>query len=107
MESQPLSRLKQEAIFWLARRLPACTEFVQVMSQSLERQLTLHERLTLRLHFLYCEYCLRYMKHLRFMREAIRARSAKILDDEVPLPVPALPTEARERLKRALEDKSK
>lgn len=109
MPSQPISKVKQEAIFWLARRLPPCTELLPVISQSLERPLTRRERIVLRLHYLYCEYCLRYMKQINLMREAIRLRSNKISGDQEglhsppPPPAPALPADARERLKRALE----
>src|SRR5215213_4504146 len=97
-----LSRVKMEATFWLGRRLPTCVEVLPVLSQSLERKLTLRERVTLRLHFLICVYCVRYLKQLRLMRESVRARSAQI-EADASAPAPALPEEARERLKRALE----
>jgi hypothetical protein len=95
-----LSRVKLEASFWLGRRLPTCEEVLPVLSQSLERKLTLRERVTLRLHFLICVYCTRYLKQLRLMRASIRARSEQI---ETGDSAPALPEDARERLKRALE----
>lgn len=95
-----LSRVKLEATFWLGRRLPTCEEVLPVLSQSLERKLTLRERVTLRLHFLICVYCIRYVKQLRLMRASIRARSEQI---ETGDSAPVLPEDARERLKRALE----
>ncbi|HWT03734.1 MAG TPA: hypothetical protein VN256_26025 [Pyrinomonadaceae bacterium] len=97
-----LSRVKLEASFWLGRRLPTCEEVLPVLSQSLERKLTLRERVTLRLHFLICVYCLRYLKQLRLMRASVRARSEQIETGD-SAPAPALPEDARERLKRALE----
>jgi hypothetical protein len=100
MKTGFLSRVKLEATFWLGRRLPTCEEVLPVLSQSLERKLTLRERVTLRLHFLICVYCIRYLKQLRLMRASIRARSEQI---ETGDSAPALPEEARERLKRALE----
>ena len=103
MKTGFLSRVKLGASFWLGRRLPTCEEVLPVLSQSLERQLTLRERVTLRLHFLICVYCLRYLKQLRLIRASARARSEKI---ETGDSAPALPEEARERLKRAL-DRSK
>jgi hypothetical protein len=57
-----LKRIMQEGEFWLGRRLPTCEEILPVLSQSLERRLTLRERVTLRLHFLICVYCIRYLK---------------------------------------------
>jgi hypothetical protein len=98
------SRVKMEATFWLGRRLPTCEQVLPVLSQSLERKLTLRERVTLKLHFLICVYCVRYLKQLRLMREAVRARSAQV-EADASAAQPALPPEARERLKRALESR--
>jgi hypothetical protein len=95
-------KVKMEATFWLARRLPECTELVQVMSQSLERDLTLRERAVLRLHYLYCGYCLSYLKSLRFMRDAAREKAGRVEAGEAP-PGPGLSPEARDRIRRALE----
>jgi hypothetical protein len=97
-----LSRAKLEASFWLGRRLPTCEQVLPVLSQSLERKLTLRERVTLRLHFLICVYCIRYLKQIRLMRNAARARSEQI-ETGTGAEAPALSAEARERLKRALE----
>jgi hypothetical protein len=94
-----------EATFWLARRLPPCTELLHVMSQSLEREWTLRERVVMRLHFLYCEYCALYLQQLRFMREAARLGADKIYDTVTPS-TPELSAEARARLKRTLEGRS-
>jgi hypothetical protein len=84
-----LSRVKLEATFWLGRRLPTCEEVLPVLSQSLERKLTVRERVTLRLHFLICVYCNRYLKQLRLMRASIRARSWSRSMDAAS---PAMPT---------------
>lgn len=98
------TRAKMEASFWLGRRLPTCEEVLPVLSESLERKLTLRERVTLKLHFLICVYCVRYLKQLRLLRSAIRARSEQISqEDSAHAAAPALSDEARERLKRALE----
>ncbi|HKQ52159.1 MAG TPA: hypothetical protein VJT74_07310 [Pyrinomonadaceae bacterium] len=94
------SRVKMEAAFWLGRRLPTCVEVLPILSQSLERKLTLRERVTLKLHFLICVYCVRYLKQLRLLRASVRARSEQMETDDTTT---ALPDEARERLKRALE----
>lgn len=98
------ARLKLEATFWLGRRLPTCQQVLPILSESLERRLTLRERVTLRLHFLICVYCIRYLKQLRFMRAALRAQSAKSAEDETA-PAPTLPADARERIRRALEQR--
>lgn len=97
-------KLKMEATFWLARRLPPCTELLPIMSQSLEREWTLKEKVVMQLHFLYCEYCLRYLRQLRLMREAARLGSDKIYNTATPA-TPSLSDEAAARLKRALKSR--
>jgi hypothetical protein len=105
MKAKPLYKIKMEATFWLARRLPPCTELLPIMSQSLEREWTLRERVVMRLHFLYCEYCLRYLKQLRFMRDAARTGADKLYETSTTS-TPVLSAEARQRLKRALDTRS-
>ena len=87
--------------YFLLRRLPTCKQMAPVMSQSLERPLTLRERLTLKLHLWVCVWCVWYLEQLRTMREALRARSAREEADEVDSAV-KLSEEARERIRRAL-----
>ncbi len=105
MSVKPYEKLKMEATFWLARRLPPCKELLPVISQSLERRWTLRERIIMRLHFLYCEYCLRYLKQLHFMRDAARLGADKI-EGTTTHSAPDLSEEASARLKRALTNRS-
>jgi len=96
-----LKRIRMEAEFWLGRRLPTCHEVTHLLSQSLERRLTLRERVTLRLHYLICVYCSRYLQQLRFMRKTLREGAARAAEADSPA-TPALSDEARERIRRAL-----
>jgi len=89
---------------FLLRRLPPCDQLTPVMSDSLDRTLPFHGRLILKLHLSVCMRCARYLKQLKLMRAMLRARSAKLLAEE---PVTsALSTEARERIKRALDSQN-
>lgn len=100
MAIQLYAKVKQEATFWLGRRLPRCDELLVTMSESLERKLTSREKIKLRLHFLICDYCSRYLRHLRILHESLRRRG------DVMEPEPStssLSDGARERIKRALE----
>lgn len=89
--------------YFLLRRLPTCKQMAPVMSESLERPLTLRERLTLKLHLWVCVWCVWYLENLRTMRSALRARAAHeaAAADEVESAV-KLSEEARERIRRAL-----
>lgn len=90
---------------WLLRRLPPCDQLTPVMSDSLDRALPLQGRLVLKLHLFVCMRCTRYLKQLKLMRAAIRARSAKLFADESAQT--SLSDEARERIKRALDAQKK
>lgn len=87
--------------YFLLRRLPTCKQMAPVMSESLERPLTLRERVTLKLHLWVCVWCVWYLEQLRTMRDALRTRSAREEADEVDSAV-KLSEEARERIRRAL-----
>ena len=95
-----IKKAKLSFIFWLARRLPTCREIAPVISQSLDRPLSLRERVTLRLHLFTCSYCVEYLRQLRFLGEAFRACD---MDDESAEGGPALSADSRQRMKDALK----
>jgi len=61
--------------YWFLRRLKPCNEIVPLLSESLDRRLTLGELLELRIHLFVCAWCARYLKQIKFLRGALRARS--------------------------------
>ena len=87
---------------WLLRRLQPCAAMVPLMSQSLDRQLALSERLKLRLHLLVCVWCTRYLNQMKFLKTLLR--STPIPDESGPTSV-ALTAEARERISKSLNRK--
>lgn len=88
---------------WLFNHLPACKTLVPLMSESLERPLTLRERVKLKLHMMICVWCERYMKQITQLQEASQLKAESILTDETP----ALSDDARERLKQNLKQQFK
>ena len=97
-------KLKRSTRFWLLRRLPACQQIVETISQSMERKLTLRESIKLKLHLWVCAWCQWYMEHLHIIRDAARAKAAES-PDLTSVSGPALSSEARERIKRRLTDR--
>lgn len=87
--------------YWLLRTLPTCKVAVAVISESLERRLTLRERVWLKLHLWVCIWCVWYRDHLLTMRETLRKQSASAEEDDASSAMTLSP-EARERIKRAL-----
>ena len=90
--------IKKAAKRSLLRTLQPCQEMAPLMSESLERRLTLPEFLKLRLHLLVCAWCARYLKQIRFLRWLMRQQTLPANDR----PVVALSGEARDRIANSL-----
>jgi hypothetical protein len=89
----------QEMLIWLISRItPKCREVVRILSEQMDHELPTMMRVKLRLHFLACCWCQRYMKQLGYMRETARCFPEHA--DEAH--GPALSPEARLRLKHML-----
>ncbi len=94
------AKLRQRMQYWLARRVPTCQAVVPVMSQSLDRPLTLRERVSMKLHLWTCIYCRWYLEQLGIIRTECRGQG----EEPAPDPSLALSTEARDRIRRAIEE---
>lgn len=81
----------------LLRSLQPCREMVPLMSESLERQLSVLERLKLKLHFIVCAWCVCYLKQITIIRATLRAQPQ---DSNLPTLSPS----ARERLRHTLKN---
>jgi len=68
---------------------------VPLMSESLERRLSVLERLQLKLHLMVCAWCARYLKQIKLLRQLVRQQTFVAATDTAS-PV-ALPAEARQR----------
>ena len=67
-----------------------------MVSESMDRNLPVHQRIGVRIHLLMCKFCSRYRRQLLFIRETIRLHAIRIKDVQ---PSAELPSEARERIK--------
>lgn len=102
MDDKPPGKLKWQLILFLARRLPDCKEMTQTFSASLDRDLTLRERIISKLHLFTCEACRRYLKQIRFLRDAVVNTG---LPEFAAQPSSAsLSLKAKERLKKAIAE---
>lgn len=100
MAIKAYDKLKHAIRYWLLRKLPTCQQTVEKISQSMERKLTLRERIDLKLHLWICAWCQWYLEHLQIIREAARAKGAESPDLESMSP--PISAEARERIRRKL-----
>jgi len=57
-------------------KLLSCKETTRLISQGLDRELALGERVALRLHYAYCVGCRRAGRQMEFLRKAVLALPA-------------------------------
>ena len=81
---------------------PDCREASRLQSEALDHPLSLPQRLGLRLHLLFCKWCRRYGKQIRFLRQAVHEHPDEVSGG----PPQGISPEARERLKRSLRNGS-
>ena len=105
MADTAYDKLKHSIRYWLLRKLPTCQQTVEKISLSMDRQLSLRERIDLKLHIWICAWCQWYMEHLSTIREAARAKGAESPDLD-STSTPGLSPEARDRIKRKLAGES-
>jgi hypothetical protein len=93
---------KMQRIFNVAvwRYLPPCKEIVKTLSTSLDRKLTIRERVVTKLHLWACLPCVRYLEQSKYIEDAMHeyeeSRAAEVQSK-------GLSEEARERLKDLLK----
>src|SRR5262245_528405 len=92
------SNLRRIVRRWLLRSLQPCRNIVPLMSESLERRLSVREWLGLRLHLLVCAWCARYLRQIKFLRSLLRGNRTRKTEL-----TPALATDARERIANSLK----
>jgi hypothetical protein len=96
-------KLKHSIRYWLLRRLPTCERTVEKISQSMERSLSLQERVLLKLHLWICAWCQLYMEHLQIIRDSARAKADAPPDFRSS---GGLSNDARERIRRRLTNQN-
>ncbi len=82
--------------------MPSCKEAARLSSESLERKLSLRERLLLWLHGRVCYYCTRYSSQIGWMHKACRSDDHYEYNAEE-----SLPDERKEKLRSLLEQQGK
>lgn len=101
MALKAYDKIKHAVRWWLLRRLPTCKQTVKMISESMERRLSLWERIAVTLHLWICLWCVWYLEQLQLMRNTMRSKAAQEpnLDSSS---LPPLSIEARERLRLRL-----
>lgn len=99
-ETGIIFRLRRAKNRMLLRTLPPCKEIVKIVSASLDRPLTLRERLLMKLHLAACKPCVRYMEQSHFLSSAVTQMDDHLKDQ---LFTGRLSDDARDRIKNILK----
>ena len=76
-----------------------CKQASQLISQSLDRSLTLRERLSLKLHLFICKYCKQFSQHMQTIRVALKQMTSSIeSNDSIEMP-----SAAKSRILQSIE----
>jgi hypothetical protein len=77
-----------------------CKEISRQISESMDHNLSLYQRMLIRVHLLMCRYCARFRRQVLFLRELCRSHQL----DESSLDASVnLPPDARERIRQSLK----
>jgi hypothetical protein len=77
----------------------SCRQASQLISQSLDRPLTLRERFALKLHLTICKYCKRFSQQMQTLRFAVTKMVSAIENDNTI----EMPSEAKKRIALSVE----
>ena len=76
-----------------------CREVSKLVSESMERELPLRQRLQVWMHLAMCRMCAGFFRQVRLLRRAVREHSERHAAEPAE---PGLSKEARERIQAAL-----
>jgi predicted anti-sigma-YlaC factor YlaD len=76
-----------------------CRQASQLISQSLDRNLTLRERFALKLHLFICEFCRQFSQHLQTLHVALKQMTSSIENNNTI----EMPADAKKRITDSVE----
>lgn len=85
-----------------------CRDITALVSQSMDASLSHSQRWAIRIHLAYCRGCRAYRRHLRLLRQILRATAAQESADQAGVDAAAAPTlspETRVRMKHLLGER--
>lgn len=80
-----------------------CREISKLVSESMERDLPLSQRMQLRMHLMMCRLCAGFARQVRLLRQAVHEHPERLGPDQTDQGA-KLPDEARQRIKAALHN---
>ena len=78
-----------------------CKEVSRLVSESLDRELPLRERMGVQFHLMMCSMCRTYSHQMHVLRQVVRRSAESGVADQEPLP-----EDVRNRIRQAMKDQS-
>ena len=94
------NKLRRRLHVAILRNFHTCKEIVPVISASLDRGLTLREKLAMELHLMVCKPCVRYLEQSKFLKTATHQLDERLGDDSRS---GRLSDDARQRIRDAVK----
>jgi len=76
-----------------------CKKVTRLLSESLDRNLSLYQRMGMRIHLMMCKFCSRYKEQLLFLRKTARLYSENSEDSDLSI---QLSSEVGKRIKESM-----
>jgi len=80
-----------------------CKEVSRRVSESMDHDLPVYQRMLIRMHLLMCRYCSRFRRQVMFLRDICRSHQ---LDESALDTSVNLPSDSRERIRQTLKSSS-
>lgn len=77
-----------------------CKQTSQLISQSLDRKLTLRERCALQLHLILCKFCKRFSQQLQIIRVSVKSLVDEVEKNDTIL----MPSDVKERISNVFKN---
>jgi len=76
-----------------------CKKVTYLVSESLDRKLSLYQRMGMRIHLMMCKFCSRYQEQLLFLRKTARLYSESSEDSDLSI---QMPSDVGKRIKESM-----
>ncbi len=74
-------RLRSAVTYWFARRLSVCREVTPMLGESLDRSISIREKIVLLIHLITCKACRQYLKQIKFISTAMSTQEERLHGD--------------------------
>jgi hypothetical protein len=106
MEKQTMPGMMSLMMRMMSKVMPNCHEASILTSRAMDEDISLKERVGLKMHLLVCKWCRRYSKQVNLIRDIVRRQASRVESTESQTDLNLSPG-ARNRIEKILKDGSR